>query len=304
MTFIHFMKKTLTPFLLFAGMTLAAQPGNSPVRMGPDTLSSAAPEFATTITPDGKKIYFNRTTPDRKSIYLMESEKAGQTWSAPQLASFTDSTFRELDPFVSPNGRRLFFSTNRPVEGRQDYNVWVCEKTSAGWSRPQPLPETVNGAGDEIYTTVAMNGNLYFSKYTGSTAKIYRSEFKNGTYLVAEQVVIAVPDSVSIANPAISPDEKWLVFASWNYRGLGGADLYICGATPDGAWGKPMNLALLNTKYNDFAPSFSHDGKQVFFTSEAPRPVADVSDGRTTERPPGDLYRIPWTSILMWFGKR
>ena len=281
------------------------KPGSSQQIISPDTLSSAAPEFATTITPDGKKIYFNRTSPDRKSIYLMESESAGKYWSTPQLATFTDTTFRELDPFISPEGKRLFFSSNRPLEGRQDYNVWVCEKTADGWGKPQPLPETVNGAGDEIYATVARNGNLYYSKYTGGTAKIYRSEFENGTYLVAEQVLINVPDSVSIANPAISPDEKWLIFASWNYRGLGGADLYICGATPDGIWAKPMNLAFLNSKYNDFAPSFSGDGRQVYFTSEQPK-VPVVSGGRTPDegaRPPGDLYQISWMKILRWFSK-
>jgi len=290
------MRKLLLILFFSQSLALVAQP----VIIAPDTLSSAAPEFATTITPDGKNLYFNRTSPDRKSIYLMESEKLGQTWSAPRLASFTDTSFREIDPFISPDGQKLFFTSTRPIGNRNDYNIWVCEKTKQGWSAPQPLPETINSSEDEIYATVTRTGNMYFSKFEGNKSKIYRSEFKNGVYQPVNQVIIPAPDSVSLSNPAISPDEKWLIFTSGNYRGLGGADLYICGSTPDGIWAKPMNLALLNTKYNDFAPSFSGDGRQVYFTSEVP----DVSDGRTTERPPGNLYRIPWTSILMWFGKR
>ncbi len=291
------MKPFLSDFLVLMGAPLTAQI----TLLSPDTLSTADPEFATTLSLDGKTLYFNRGTADRSRFFLMESTLQGQYWSQPRFASFTDTAYREIDPFITTDGSRMYFSSNRPVEERKDFNIWYCDKTKDGWSAPQLAEAVINSDIDEIYTTVTNTGTLYFSRYTKNKAKIYKSVLKNGEYQPAQLVKLPVSDTASVSNPCISPDEKWLVFATGDLRGLGGADLYITGNPGDDTWSIPSNLTLVNSKYNELGPSFSRDGKFLYYASEQPGVVKEFPEGK---RRPGDLYRIPWQNILMNFAKK
>ena len=68
---------------------------------------------------------------------------------------------------------------------------------------------------------------------------------------------------------AIAPSGLSLYFTSNRAGGQGGQDLYVSQRAALGlAWGAPQNLgATLNSAENDLAPSFSRDGRLMFFTS-------------------------------------
>ena len=40
----------------------------------------------------------------------------------------------DYDPFVTADGNRLYFDSNRPVEGKpnRDFDIWYVEKTISG----------------------------------------------------------------------------------------------------------------------------------------------------------------------------
>ena len=42
----------------------SSQDGSVPEIVGPGVISTDAPEFATTLSPDGREIYFNRASAD------------------------------------------------------------------------------------------------------------------------------------------------------------------------------------------------------------------------------------------------
>ena len=82
--------------------------------VGRGVVSTAAPEFATTLTPDGSEIYFNRANADRTTIAILSARyTADGGWSPPVVVPFS-GTHRDVDPFVTPDGRRLYFSSDRP----------------------------------------------------------------------------------------------------------------------------------------------------------------------------------------------
>lgn len=80
------------------------------------------------------------------------------------------------------------------------------------------------------------------------------------------------PEPLSLLNsptwdghPAVSPDGRWLVFASDRPGGWGGLDLYISQRLPDGRWGPPESLgAELNTAADEAMPWFLPDGRLLF----------------------------------------
>ena len=119
---------------------------------------------------------------------------------------------------------------------------------------------------------------------------LYCSVITTGTYQSPEKLELAVPNEAQLTNPAISPDESFLVFSSGDLGGEGASDLFITYKNREGEWSEPKNLgAGINSAFSDFAPSVSPDGKYLYFTSERSGVVkADEIEGR----PPGDIYRV------------
>ncbi|MBL7979898.1 MAG: PD40 domain-containing protein [Bacteroidetes Order II. Incertae sedis bacterium] len=265
-------------------------------------INSPDPEFASALSPDGRWLFFNRTSPDRSRFYWLTSEKNNTGWGEARLFPHNDTTFMDIDPIFSPDGRAVIFSSNRPMKGneKKDFDLWQSTLRNGQWSPPKPVSSVLNSKDDEIYSTLTRDGVLYFSRFVGNKAQIYRSVFRNGRYQPPEGVTIPGTEAVSIINPAISPDGTWLVFASGGLTGKGSGDLYATKQIGPNRWSSFVNLSRINSTYADFAPSFSPDGKTLFFTSERPGLVKDFPKDK---RRPGDLYQISFSALLPDLGQ-
>lgn len=70
--------------------------------------------------------------------------------------------FSEGHVFVSADGERLYFSSNRPQSiGGAD--IFVCKKDGKGWSEPLNLGAGINTKHDEYYPFEGKLGQLFFS---------------------------------------------------------------------------------------------------------------------------------------------
>jgi Tol biopolymer transport system component len=261
-----------------------------PELVGAGSISTAAPEFATTFTADGRTLFFNRTSPDRSQLTLMESRLGDDGWTAPAPIAFSGPDW-DIDPFVSPDGRRLYFSSNRPTSEADtvvDFNTWFVEILEEGYGEPQVLPEPLNTAASEVFVSITRAGAIFFSSTRDGVRRIYR-----GTLTDPEAPVELVPVDVNVGetgagNPLVDAEERFLVFVVNVAGGQGGADLYVSRRGPDG-WSPAEPLAGVNSSFSDFAPGLSRDGSLLYFTSERPGVVPEWPAG---ERPPGDIYRI------------
>ena len=263
----------------------------------PGTISTEAPEFALTISPDGRELFFNRASADRSSLIIYRSAFVNGRWSAPTVASFSDRTARDVDPFITQQGNRLYFSSNRPTSATDttaDFNTWFVERSGAGWSAARPLGTPVDSEGSDVFVSVARDGTLYFSSNRDGTGRVYSSAQVNGQFQAPTPVPIEVNLANGAGNPAIDPANTMLVFTSGQGGGLGNVDLWATCRSASG-WSMPQNLgANVNSRYADFAPSFSADGRVLYFTSERPGIAGPQPDSL---RPPGDLYRISVSAL-------
>ncbi len=102
----------------------------------------------------------------------------------PQAAPFSDDRYINWESFISPDGKRMFFASNRPPSSGMD--IWMVERTSdASWSAPIRLPDPINSAAQDGSPCVTNNGTLYFkSLRTGGTGGswLYRAIPKDGAY--------------------------------------------------------------------------------------------------------------------------
>lgn len=264
------------------------------------------------FTPDGKTLYFVRSTPNFNLWTILVSHFVQGKWSTPEVAAFSGQ-YSDADPFISADGSRLYFISNRPVAGESKPNldIWVMEKTAAGWSEPKNAGAPINSPGSEWYPTVPANGTLYFgSDREGGKGRtdIYRSRFVNGKYMEPENLGDPINTQFNEFEPLIAPDESFLIFmAGGRPDGRGGFDLYIS-YKQEGKWTKPANLGdKINSSANEYSPTISPDYKYFFWTSArgfADKPLESRLDYqklmkslRSPRNGLGDIYYIDLTTL-------
>lgn len=224
------------------------------------------------FTPDGKTLYFLKSTPTFNLWTIVVSRFEKGKWTLPETAPFSGQ-YSDADPFITLDGSRFYFISNRPVSGKStpDLDIWVMEKTAAGWSEPKNVGAPINSLGSEWYPTVAANGTIYFgSDREGGKRRtdIYRSRLVNGKYTEPENLGDAINTQFNEFEPLIAPDESFLIFMSGGRSdGRGGFDLYVS-YNRNGTWTKPANLGdKINSSGNEYSPTISPDGKYFFWTS-------------------------------------
>jgi hypothetical protein len=137
-------------------------------------------EFDIAFMNEGFTAYFTRRkTGEPQKIYVTNFVKG--KWSTPEIAPF--STARDGNPFITPNGRTLYFASTRPMpttvsKGKYDENIWKVERTENGWSSPVPLSERINKIQIEGEEFPSSNEGLI---HTNDGDNFYFSTQKRGT---------------------------------------------------------------------------------------------------------------------------
>jgi Tol biopolymer transport system component len=164
----------------------------------------------------------------------------------------------------------------RPVDEasppREDWDLWAVDRTESGWSKPRNLGAPVNTDSAEVYPSVAADGTLYFSSgRPGGLGKndIYRSRVIDGVFTDPENLGEAINTEHSEGDLFIAPDESYIVFvSSGRPDGIGRGDLYVSFRVEGGTWSPAINLGEeVNSRWTEYCPSVSPDGKYLFFTS-------------------------------------
>jgi len=247
-------------------------PGLTPKWFAPGFVSTEKHELNAVFTLDGREFYYavNRG-PMRWTIYVVKRQEAG--WSRPEVASFSGE-YSDVDLFLSPDGRRLYYASNRPLEAaappKQDFDIWMVERSGEAWSAPRRLEEPVNSEVNEFYPAVTRDGSLYFQSMRPGghgSGDIYVARLEQGRYHQALNLGEPINGPAFESDAYVSPDETLLVYSTTRAGGLGQGDLYVSSRQADGTWATPRNLGpSINTAAHENCPMLSPDGKYFFFT--------------------------------------
>ncbi len=99
-------------------------------------------------------------------------------WSAPvNIGADVNTPFQESTPFITQDGRNLYFSSDRPgTAGGMD--IWVSHRldyTWKKWSTPERLLEPVNSEFDDAQACIDYNGSfIYFASRRDGSSDIFR----------------------------------------------------------------------------------------------------------------------------------
>lgn len=247
---------------------------NTPVIFS-ESIISTGNEFAITFSPDSHTAYFTRFDRANKTTFIFESHYSDSDarWQTPISASFSGKEWADLDPFLTPDGKKIYFISTRPKPGEvfdpkaRQMDIWFVEQEKGAWGVPKYI-DGVSSAGKEGSPTVSKDGTLYF--FSDREAKpnmnsIYRSKWVHGKYSEPEKLGPEINSGDSNTSPYVSPDGKTLLFYSTREGGLGGGDLYAS-FFKDGKWTAAVNLGpSVNSADWDYNPALSPDRKFLFF---------------------------------------
>jgi len=141
------------------------------LRLLPAPINTPDWEAQPALSADGKELFFaaihGATTPDGSGNPTMDImrcvRQADGQWGPPlALPAPVNSNAHDKAPFLHPDGRTLFFSSDRKPGGG-GYDLWVTQRLSDGtWSAPRNLGAPVNTPGDEHGLVVSTDGKEAF----------------------------------------------------------------------------------------------------------------------------------------------
>ncbi len=124
-------------------------------------LNSSFYDGNATVTADGNSVYFISERNAEKSMSdIYYAQRQGRNWSRPvALPKEINSKGRETTPYITPDGRYLFFSSNGREDGMGAYDVYVVERLSPNtWGPVKNLGPVINTVNDDfgfkIYTKI------------------------------------------------------------------------------------------------------------------------------------------------------
>jgi Tol biopolymer transport system component len=253
-------------------------------RFAPDVVSTDAEEYRISFSPDGATALFARGDgffPQTRQATIYEVTLEDGTWSEPEVAAFSGE-FPDIDPWFSPDGERVYFSSIRPVEGasRTDAELFRVDRTDSGWSDPVHLA-SLGSEADELGASVASDGTIVFASDRNGASTGWdlfaASADEDGQFGTPEPMG-ALNTPAWEFNPAISGDGSELVFTSINREGGAGlGDLFLAKRDGDG-WTEVGPLRT-NSAADEYHASWSADATQLLFVR------------RTGQ---GDLFAVRW----------
>lgn len=202
-------------------------------------LNTEAEELGPELSSDGRALYFYSDRGGGVGGFdLWVSRRSESSWGVPMnLGPVVNTEFNEYGPALTPDGRELYFASNRPrpdeplqprnawtatireQRGRHDYDLYLITLPDDGI--PQHAPTSLlnlNTPSDEGAPAVSPVGDfVYFaSDRPGGSGgfDVYRSRRSHGTLMPAENIGTAINSPSDDLDPGLGTDGFRLYFSS------------------------------------------------------------------------------------------
>lgn len=204
-------------------------------------------------------------------------------WTAPvNLGPPVNTVFTEVDPFISKDGRSLYFSCPDCPGGFGGYDLWVSRRASVNdpWGPPENLGPSVNTASNETNPALSNDEHkLYFTSNRpgglGAT-DLYVSRRHNRRddfgWQLPENLGAGINSAFNDRMATYFEDDETgditLYFSSDRPGGPGSDDIYSSTLQTDETFGPAALVVELSSPASDKVPSIRRrDGLEIFLSS-------------------------------------
>lgn len=229
-----------------------------------------------TMTPEGDEIWFSICGHSFSFSVVLYTRRTNEGWTKPQIAPFVkDFKYKYIEPFISPDGKYLYFVSNQPEQGdgeAKDMDIWRCLRVEDGWGEAENIGAPVNTPGDEFFPSLTAIGTIYYTSETkGREGVILKARSDENRFAAPDSLPQEINCGVARFNAFIAPDESFLIQGVWGLPdSYGGTDHYIFFRNEEGQWSKAVNMGnQVNSEgRNEYAATLSPDGHYLFFMSD------------------------------------
>lgn len=201
------------------------------------------------------------------------------------LGNKVNSTYDDLAPVVTPDGKTLYFTRkNHPgnqfgVNGTEDTWVSTYNPETKSWTEAQNLGKSFNSQRINGIQSISPDGNsiLIFGAYEDGTYKEVGFSVRERTEegwsspqkLQIEGLTAMVKGIFLGAYMANNGQVMILYFSET--PGSRSNDLYVSKKKDDGSWGRPQNMGrVVNSTASDASPFIAADNTSLYFASNRP----------------------------------
>ena len=252
--------------------------------LGPNINSSGKDEHIT-FMPDGKTAIFASIREGGMGKYdLYVSKLVNGEWTKAELLPAPLNTKKdEYDPSITPDGKKLFFATNRENSDKYwDCDIWVADWNGEKWGEPKlydPIFVTPN-LPDWGATMPADFKTFYFSSgrepAKPQMVQMFQSKWLGNKWSEPEVMPEPVNSGEWEATPYVTRDGKTMYLNTVRgEKGKKDVDIWKFELV-NGKWtnAQLMTEPFLSNKH-DYDPSISPDGTKFYFTSNREGTLGD-----------------------------
>jgi OOP family OmpA-OmpF porin len=255
------------------------------------------------------------------------------------LDKTVNSTHKELNPLLSPDGRTMYFSRQHHpdnIGGPADKeDIWYSELDDQGnWTMARNMGPGFNNESPNFINTILsatpdgrsmilVLGNKSVGNKTQAGVSI--SSNTSGTWSKPKGLTIVNEYNTSDnANYFLTNNRITLLMSVQRMDTKGDRDMYVSFMHSDSVWTEPLNLgSVVNTVADDISPFLAIDNKTLYFSSKGfsgfggfdvfmTRRLDDtwtnwsvpVNMGKTINSPFDDLYfNLPGASEYSYYSR-
>ncbi|MEK6452266.1 MULTISPECIES: OmpA family protein [Myroides] len=239
--------------------------------------------FAKLEKSDSRGILFE----EKKDTYLDEINAMIQRYDLESLP--INSEYSDYGAAIL--GDKLVFTSARETEHGGKIHKWTNEAVTSlymstiasdgSFSEPELFDKSAKTKVNEASAIFTKDGKtMYFTRNNfKKNKKVYNSDYaillklykatlnESGQWNEAVELPFN-SDDFNTAHPALSPDEKWLYFASDRTGTIGESDIYRVAIYEDASFGTPENVGnRINTEGRETFPFISKDN-YLYFSSD------------------------------------
>ncbi len=263
---------------------------SAPVNLGP-VVNSAAQDIEVSVSKDGLRLYLASNRSGDFDVWVSQRASVDDPWGPPQnLGPSINTPSREQAPFLTLDGHRLYFFSDRPG-GLGGTDLYVSRRRDKGddfgWQPPENLGSGVNGAFNENLSVyfedeLTGTGTLYFNSNRAGglgATDIYASTLQPDATFGAAVRVQEISSPFADVAFAIRRDHLELFLASGSGPvdsprpgSFGLFDLWVATRTSAAdPWSTPVNLgAIVNSAADEGRGALSFDGTALYIASARP----------------------------------
>lgn len=177
-------------------------------------INSDGDELSCTVSQDRRQIIFARKPKGAQSSDLFIAEYKKGKWTEPKAMTELNSDADDFSPFLSNNGKTIYFSSNRqgslksPGSTSISYDIYYSEKKNGKWGKPEQIFGAVNTMDDEYSPSLSRDGKtLHFTRETpGAQGKtqIIKVTKKNDSWEDVQTAKVTGDKDLTISSAALS----------------------------------------------------------------------------------------------------